>query len=71
MKQLSKHDVNKLTASELVKEIPFELVSDGKVIAMVCDVNRLEKDSKASHDVNRLKFSKDAQAKGRLSDLSP
>ena len=70
MKRLSKHDVNKLTASELVNELPFELTNDNEVIAVVlpiCDVNRLEKNSKATHDVNKeLKFSKGKQAKGGM-----
>ena len=40
MKQLSKHDVNKLTAKKIKEALPFELVSDGEVIALVCDVNK-------------------------------
>lgn len=74
MQQITKHDVNKLTASELKREIPFQIISDGEVIA-VCvsayDVNKLGKKPKAKPDVNKaddLPFSKSRQAKGRLSE---
>lgn len=75
MKRLSKHEVNKLTALELKNRLPFEVVSDGEVIAVMIpatDVNKL----KANHDVNmtnytsksgELRFSKAKQGKGRLS----
>ena len=74
MEQISKHDVNKLTASELKRKIPFQIISDGEVIA-VCvsayDVDKLGKKSKVRPDVNKaddLPFSKSRQAKGRLSE---
>ena len=66
MKQLTKHDVNKLTASELKDMLPFVITSDGETIAAVipvCNVNRLEH---KGHDVNELPLSKRKQAEGRL-----
>jgi len=70
MKQITKHDVNKLTAEELKARLPFQMVSDGEVIAVVLpayDVNKLEPPVKASHDVNKeLRFSKVRQASGRM-----
>ena len=35
MKQLSKQDVNKLTARELKDNLPFQITCDGDVIAVV------------------------------------
>ena len=55
MRQLSKHDVNRLTTSELKELLPFELMSDGEAIALVSDVNILEPTFEANHDVNRLR----------------
>jgi len=78
MKQLTKHDVNRLTAKELRSRLPFEIVSDGKVIAAVipvCDVNKLAYEQtqgqKPAHDVNKLELplSKKRQAEGRLSSI--
>jgi len=66
MKQLSKHDVNKLTTKALTEQLPFQITNDGEVIALVSDVNRVEGESKASRDVNILRFSKSAQAKGAM-----
>ena len=75
MKRISKHDVNKLIASELKRKIPFQIISDGEVIA-VCvsayDVNKLGRKPKASPDVNKagdLPFSKSRQAQGRLGEV--
>jgi len=65
MRRLSKHDVNKLSVAKLRDMMPFELVADGEVIALVHDVNKA---TKASHDVNKLEelpFSKGKQAKSR------
>jgi len=48
MKQLSKHQVNKLTAKELQANLPFQILADGEVIAVVLpvtDVNLLKKKS--------------------------
>jgi len=48
MKQLSKHQVNKLTAKELQEKLPFQILADGEVIAVVLpvtDVNLLKKKS--------------------------
>ena len=72
MRQISKHDVNKLTAREMKARLPFQIVSDGEVIAVVLpayDVNKLGQATKANHDVNKaseLKFSKAKQAAGKL-----
>lgn len=68
MKQLTKHDVNKLTVAAIKEFLPAELVADGEVIAILIsphDVNKLEGKSKASHDVHKLAelpFSKSKQA---------
>ena len=51
MRQISKHDVNKLSVAKLKEMLPFEVVADGKVIFVACDVNKLN--PKASHDVNK------------------
>ena len=43
MRQISKHDVNKLSIPKLKASLPFEMTSDGEVIAVVDypnDVNR-------------------------------
>lgn len=59
MRQISKHDVNKLTAREVKDRLPFQVVSDGEVIAVVLptyDVNK----------ANGLRFSKARQVGGRL-----
>lgn len=67
MRQISKHDVNKLTAREMKARLPFQVVSDGEVIAVVLpayDVNKLGQAAKANHDVNKaneLRFSKARQ----------
>jgi hypothetical protein len=75
VKQLTKHQLNKLTAKELKDMLPFEITSDGETIAAVipsCDVNKLqpklETSSKPAHDVNELPLSKHKQAQGRLSN---
>ena len=54
MRQISKHDVNKLSVAKLKEMLPFEVVADGEVIFVACDVNKLEETHKASHDVNKL-----------------
>ena len=54
MRQISKHDVNKLSVAKLKAMLPFEVVADGKIIFVACDVNKLEETHKASHDVNKL-----------------
>ena len=55
MKQITKHDVNKLSVAKLKEMLPFEVVADGKIIFVACDVNKLNPKPKASHDVNKLK----------------
>ena len=54
MKQITKHDVNKLSIAKLKEMLPFEVVADGKIIFVACDVNKLEETHKARHDVNKL-----------------
>lgn len=80
MKQLSKHQVNKLTAKELQKLLPFQILSDGEVIAVVLpvtDVTLLKKKSpKDKHRTvkvtplikqqKELPLSKQKQARGEL-----
>jgi hypothetical protein len=75
VRQLTKHQLNKMTAKELENMLPFEVTSDGETIAAVipvCDVNKLqpklETPSRQAHDVNNeLPLSKHKQALGRLS----
>ena len=58
MKQITKHDVNKLSVAKLKEMLPFEVVADGKIIFVACDVNKLNPDvHKASHDVNKPRLS--------------
>ena len=51
MRQISKHDVNKLSVAKLKEMLPFEVVADGEVIFVACDVNKLN--PKPSHDVRQ------------------
>ena len=73
MRQITKHDVNKLTASQLKAKLPFQIVSNDEIIAVVLpvhDVNKLNQKREASHDVNKaseLRFSKSKQVSGKLS----
>jgi len=80
MKQLNKHDVNKLTAVELKAKLPFEMISDSDVIAVVLpayDVNKAEfvqfpikPNTKTRYRIgkaNELRFSKSRQASALLS----
>ena len=55
MKQITKHDVNKLSVAKLKEMLPFEVVADGEVIFVACDVNKLKETHKASHDVRQAK----------------
>ena len=43
MKQLSKHQVNKLTVKELEAKLPFQIVADGKVFAVVLPAKEFSK----------------------------
>ena len=55
MRQISKHDVNKLCVAKLKGMLPFEVVADGKIIFVACDVNKPTHDVRQpSHDVNKL-----------------
>jgi len=54
MRRISKHDVNKLSAAKLKEMLPFEVIADGEVIFVAYDVNKLNPNSKASHDVHKL-----------------
>ena len=64
MRQITKHDVNKLTASQLKAKLPFQIVSDGEIIAVVLpvyDVNKASYDvNRAGHDVNKLNQKREA-----------
>ena len=44
MKQITKHDVNKLSVAKLKEMLPFEVVADGEIIFVACDVNKLNPD---------------------------
>ena len=57
MRQISKHDVNKLSVAKLKAMLPFEVVADGEVIFVACDVNKLNPKLKAAHDVNKPRLS--------------
>ena len=57
MRQISKHDVNKLSVAKLKEMLPFEVVADGKIIFVACDVNKLKPKAKAAHDVNKPRLS--------------
>ena len=59
MKQITKHDVNKLSVAKLKEMLPFEVVADGEVIFVACDVNKLN--HKASHDKGMAFWNKAAQ----------
>ena len=54
MRQISKHDVNKLSVAKLKTMLPFEVVADGEVIFVAYDVNKLSPGSKATHEVNKV-----------------
>ena len=71
MKQITKHDVNKLSVAKLKEMLPFEVVADGEVIFVACDVNKLEETHKASHDVNKLNPSSKAAHDVNKPRLSP
>ena len=70
MRQLSKHDVNKLSIAKLLELLPVEITNDGVVVAIISDVNNVDDKPKAKHDVNNVslygRFSKEAQASGRM-----
>ena len=78
MKQLSKHQLNKMTASEIKEAVPFQLVSDGEVFAVVLAMTEASK-IKPPHKIaflapedkmpklRELPLSKHKQAKGELS----
>ena len=55
MRQISKHDVNKLSVAKLKEMLPFEVVADGEVIFVACDVNKLN--PKPAHDVHKPRLS--------------
>ena len=66
MKQLSKHDVNKLTAKQLQKQLPFQIVSDNEVIAVVLPMKDMMLRPSPTKDLPDLPFSKHRQAKNLL-----
>ena len=66
MKQITKHNVNRLSVVKLREMAPFEITDDGEAVLVVYDVNKLDGKPKASHDVNKLTelpYSKGRQAK--------
>ena len=80
MKQLSKHDVNKLSIAKLLDLLPFQITNDGVPVAAVIpihDVNIAGKKPSRGYDVNKaekplteLPLSKSRQARGVLSSCS-
>ena len=62
MRQLSKHEVNKLTAKALTEQLPFEITNDGEVIAVVWSPGDVTNTVVARH-IDELPFSKSKQAK--------
>ena len=65
MRQLSKHDVNKLTAGALTEQLPFQITNDGEVIAIVWSPNDVTNVVVDRH-LGELRFSKSKQAKGKM-----
>ena len=53
MRQISKHDVNKLSVAKLKAMLPFEVIADGEVIFVAYDVNKLN----PTHDVHKPRLS--------------
>jgi len=72
MRQITKRQLDRQGNKAKVKEwLPFELVIDGEVIAKVIPSHIDSQSTKATTltvKPTELRFSKDAQAKGRLSD---
>ena len=77
MRQISLHDVHKGTKANIGAWLPFQIVSDGEVIATVIpayDVHKLGDKAKAKHDVHKakansyreLRFSKSRQSAAKL-----
>ena len=61
MKQLSKHQVNKLTAKEIQKLLPFQILADGEVIAVVLpmqDFKTIRKKDRASMGPSKPRVAK-------------
>lgn len=55
MNQKSLHDVHKASKANIEAWLPFQIVSDGEVIAEVSspyDVHKLDEKPKANHDVH-------------------
>ena len=71
MKQLTKHAVNKLTAKELVKKLPFQILSDGEVIAVVLPMKDITQSTlpepRKKGKIVELPLSKQKQARCELS----
>ena len=68
MKQITKHNVNRLSVVKLREMTPFEITDDGEAVLVVYDVNKLDSKPEASHDVNKLtelSYSKTKQARSR------
>ena len=56
MRQLSKHDVNKLSVAKLQELVPFEITADGEAVLVVHDVNTVASISPRKQSVNRTGF---------------
>lgn len=68
MKQFSKHQLNKMTASDIKEAVPFQLVSDGEVFAIVLPAKEFTKlkPPETKGKLTELPLSKQKQARGEL-----
>jgi hypothetical protein len=70
MKQLSKHELNRLTAKELKEKIPFQVTVDNEVIAVVLPMKDLSKfklpETPSKGKLQELPLSKHRQAQNLL-----
>ena len=70
MKQLSKHDLNKLTAKELKERLPFQITVDNEVIAVVLPMEDISKfelpETPSKGKLEELPLSKSRQAHNLL-----
>ena len=68
MKQLSKHELNKLPVKELRKIIPVQITSDGEVFAVIFPAKEARQIQlpKTKEKLAELPLSKHRQAQNRL-----
>jgi hypothetical protein len=68
MKQLSKHELNRLTVKELKEKIPFHIMADGEVFAIVLPAKEVSEPQfpKRKGKLSELPLSKKRQAENRL-----